>query len=547
MSHPNLLGRRPESFTSFFSVPSQPPQTTCTTKPERASLMEIRYRSSATSSGWQSDWPTPSFSQMKDQEKMQKYFNDWPLKNTARRIVLKERNLWFTPTESCESEETEAEDVKPFRALSRLARSSSRRGEGSRADAWVPDRRDREGGWDHPHPRYKQMKETRPFKGVVSGKSSGDLSDQNAPLNPELERGHEERQSNKQRGGIFPRGSWSKSRSRTSVRSWQARSSNSTSTRRPVSSFCFTNTLFSPMVRKSRKRSRARQSTSRLARNTCLSSRGSGGCLSMGTAQTHPSPRTWATRWRRDATLQSNCWASSGKSHGQRCRHHCERLEHLGPPWTRKGKGEPDRRNMGRNAFDSSTGLVSNVRPDLRTQTIVVAPFWQQGIVLVWFMCVRVSVSVFLVSVNVGVKCGGKCVVLCCVCCVVWWRTSASVNERAVFKSKSMTLTNFVGCHFADPSSRVMFRTIFAWTPDGSHWIQSACVAIQRSSLKWSSLYVSGALSGTGRWYAVSEIEDPVNDGALVLIETYTRVPWLSARKGKNKAGKKEGGQGRQP
>ena len=33
MSHPNLLGLHLESFTSFFSTPSQPSQTTCSTKP----------------------------------------------------------------------------------------------------------------------------------------------------------------------------------------------------------------------------------------------------------------------------------------------------------------------------------------------------------------------------------------------------------------------------------------------------------------------------------------------------------------------------------
>ena len=49
MSHPNLLGLHPESFTSFFSTQTQPPQTTCSTKPERASLTEIRYHSSASS------------------------------------------------------------------------------------------------------------------------------------------------------------------------------------------------------------------------------------------------------------------------------------------------------------------------------------------------------------------------------------------------------------------------------------------------------------------------------------------------------------------
>ena len=54
MSHPNLLGLRPESFTSFSFAPSQPPQTTCSTKPERASLTGIRCHLSASSPGRQS-------------------------------------------------------------------------------------------------------------------------------------------------------------------------------------------------------------------------------------------------------------------------------------------------------------------------------------------------------------------------------------------------------------------------------------------------------------------------------------------------------------
>ena len=39
MSHPNFLGLHPQSFTSFSSTPLQPPQTTCSTKPERASTL----------------------------------------------------------------------------------------------------------------------------------------------------------------------------------------------------------------------------------------------------------------------------------------------------------------------------------------------------------------------------------------------------------------------------------------------------------------------------------------------------------------------------
>ena len=49
MSHPNLLGLDPESFTSFFSASPQPPHTTRSTEPERASLTELRCHLSATS------------------------------------------------------------------------------------------------------------------------------------------------------------------------------------------------------------------------------------------------------------------------------------------------------------------------------------------------------------------------------------------------------------------------------------------------------------------------------------------------------------------
>ena len=45
MSHPNLLGLHPESFTSFCSAP---PQTTRPTVSERALLTEVRIHLSAT-------------------------------------------------------------------------------------------------------------------------------------------------------------------------------------------------------------------------------------------------------------------------------------------------------------------------------------------------------------------------------------------------------------------------------------------------------------------------------------------------------------------
>ena len=48
-SSSNLLGLHPESFTSLYTTPHQPRQTTCFTKPERASLTGIRTHVSATS------------------------------------------------------------------------------------------------------------------------------------------------------------------------------------------------------------------------------------------------------------------------------------------------------------------------------------------------------------------------------------------------------------------------------------------------------------------------------------------------------------------
>ena len=56
MSRRNLLGLYPESFTSLCSTPPQPPQTTCSTKLERASLTGIRTHSSATSLEGQSGY-----------------------------------------------------------------------------------------------------------------------------------------------------------------------------------------------------------------------------------------------------------------------------------------------------------------------------------------------------------------------------------------------------------------------------------------------------------------------------------------------------------
>ena len=43
MSHPNLLGLHPESFSSFYSTPPHPPQRACSTISERASLTGISH------------------------------------------------------------------------------------------------------------------------------------------------------------------------------------------------------------------------------------------------------------------------------------------------------------------------------------------------------------------------------------------------------------------------------------------------------------------------------------------------------------------------
>ena len=108
------------------------------------------------------------------------------------------------------------------------------------------------------------------------------------------------------------------------------------------------------------------------------------------------------------------------------------------------------------------------------------------------------------------------------------------VNEHSVSKSKSLTLTNFIRCHIPDTPHRAEFGTTFARAQDGSHWIQSACVAIQGGSLNllWSSHNVAGTTSGTGWWRAVSELEDPVNDDALALIPTY-KGSWLLCSQGR--------------
>ena len=55
----------------------------------------------------------------------------------ARRILLIERNPWPTPTESCESDETEVEKVKPFSALFGLSDPLTAKKQGSESRCLV--------------------------------------------------------------------------------------------------------------------------------------------------------------------------------------------------------------------------------------------------------------------------------------------------------------------------------------------------------------------------------------------------------------------------
>ena len=88
----------------------------------------------------------------KDQDISQRPTLTEPAWGTA----LKERNPWNTPTESCESDETEVGEVMQFRAPPGQPdqRSQSRgsdarvdrRNKDPRVEVWVPDRRNLEGG-----------------------------------------------------------------------------------------------------------------------------------------------------------------------------------------------------------------------------------------------------------------------------------------------------------------------------------------------------------------------------------------------------------------
>ena len=115
----------------------------------------------------------------------------------AWRLVLKERNPWNTLTGSCESDETEYEEVMQFRVPPGLPDTlteetnilESRFGCQIYVTALIEEARIRESRFGGQidvtakadgrlHPRYKHMKDARPFKKIVSDKSSSELSEQ---------------------------------------------------------------------------------------------------------------------------------------------------------------------------------------------------------------------------------------------------------------------------------------------------------------------------------------------------------------------------------
>ena len=86
-------------------------------------------------------------------------FKQLTLTEPAQRIVLKERNPWLTPAESCESDETEDEGTEPFRAPLGLL-EPPKIGEATL-------------GWEtasiakaesRPRPKLKEMKSVRTFE-----------------------------------------------------------------------------------------------------------------------------------------------------------------------------------------------------------------------------------------------------------------------------------------------------------------------------------------------------------------------------------------------
>ena len=101
-------------------------------------------------------------------------FRRLTLTEPARRTVPKETNPWRTPKESCESDETEDEGWEPFGAPPGLP---DRLIEETRIREVVGCRTDETAKAENRlHPRYKQMKDARPFQGILTDKNGSELS-----------------------------------------------------------------------------------------------------------------------------------------------------------------------------------------------------------------------------------------------------------------------------------------------------------------------------------------------------------------------------------
>ena len=113
-------------------------------------------------------------------------FRRLTLTEPARRSVPKERNPWFTLTESCESDETEDERTAPFRAPPDppdpvIEEARIREVVGCKTDGTAKAE-------NCVHP-YKQMKHARPFEGIATDKKQQRAGWPETPLDFEVERG----------------------------------------------------------------------------------------------------------------------------------------------------------------------------------------------------------------------------------------------------------------------------------------------------------------------------------------------------------------------
>ena len=118
---------------------------------------------------WKSDGARERVS--REDEEM---FRRLTLTDTARRTVPKERNPWRTPKESCESDETEDGGWEPFGVPLGLP---DRLIEETRIREVVGCRTNESAKAENRlHPRYKQMKDARPFEGILTDKNSSELS-----------------------------------------------------------------------------------------------------------------------------------------------------------------------------------------------------------------------------------------------------------------------------------------------------------------------------------------------------------------------------------